>query len=476
MVMTEVTVRPTGAVPRLSAVTRVLRELPDLLAFANPESPLYWNRGDRGCVGVGEVLRLSFTGADRFVAASRAWREIAAAAVVDDPVGMPGTGLVAFGTFAFADDSAAESVLIVPRLLIHRHRGTAWVTEVTAVSNPSSGSEVGASALAAGPEFGRTAQLGAGREAAEVLPAERELDAATWAGVEFLPADSSGVRGAAGGSEIEAYLAGVREATDRVVAGELEKVVLSRQVAGELRPGQDLRVPLQRLSERYLDCWTFAVDNLVGASPETLVRSTSGAVSARVLAGTRARHPEDAVRDRAARDELLRSAKEQHEHDFAVQSVVSALAPHVSELRTSDAPFALQLPNVWHLATDLGAALGAEATALELVDALHPTAAVAGTPTVDAVAMIAELEPFDRGRYSGAVGWIDAAGDGEWVIALRCAQLDAVGEQRTAGGDEVPARRIVATAGGGIVEGSDPQHELGETVSKFRPITEAFGA
>lgn len=458
MVMTDVTVSQAGEAQALSAVTRPLRELPDLLAFADSEYPLFWNRGDRGCVGIGAALRLTFTGPDRFVEGSRTWREIAARSTVDDPVGMPGSGLVAFGTFAFADESASESVLIVPRLLIHRHRDMAWVTEVTLLG------EEAALAVAADP--------------ASVLPGARPLAADGWAGVELVAPEVAAVRAPAadavgpkfgvsmGGSHVDAYLAGVRDATARVVAGELEKVVLSRQIAGELPAGADLRVPLSRLSERYLDCWTFAVDGLVGASPETLVRSTSGAVSARVLAGTRARHSEDAARDRAARDELLRSAKEQHEHDFAVQSVITALAPHVTELRTSDTPFALQLPNVWHLATDLGAALGAESTALELVDALHPTAAVAGTPTADAVALIAELEPFDRGRYSGAVGWIDAEGDGEWVIALRCAQLgepDAVGE-----------RTLVATAGGGIVEGSDPQHELGETVSKFRPITEAF--
>ncbi|MFD1201179.1 isochorismate synthase MenF [Leucobacter albus] len=437
MVKTDATVSPAGDVPTLRAVTRPLGKLPNLLAFADEHAPLFWNRGDRGCVGIGELLRLSFTGPDRFRAASARWREIAALAAVDDPVAMPGSGLVAFGTFAFADESAAVSVLIVPRLLIHRHRGTAWVTEVTLA--------------------GETSELERGADPAELLPTERAVDAASWAGVELRPA----------GSTVDAYLAGVADATARVVAGELEKVVLSRQIAGSVSRGSDLRVPLARLSERYLDCWTFAVDGLIGASPETLVRSTSGAVSARVLAGTRGRHQEDAARDRAARDELLRSAKEQHEHDFAVQSVVTALAPHVTELRTSDAPFALQLPNVWHLATDLGAALGAESTALELVDAQHPTAAVAGTPTVDAVAVIAELEPFDRGRYSGAVGWIDAAGDGEWVIALRCAQLGEAGPDG--------ARALVATAGGGIVEGSDPQHELGETVSKFRPITEAFG-
>lgn len=420
--------------PTLRVVTRPLGDAPDLLSYADPAHPLFWNRDDRGCVGVGETLRLVFSGPNRFTDASQAWRDIAARAVIDDPVRMPGSGLVGFGTFAFDDASAAESVIIVPRLLINRHRGTSWITEITDASGATSGAELPDPRLPAQSAFG------------------------DWAGLELEPVDGT----------VDAYLSGVREATRRIDAGAVEKVVLARQITGLLGAGSDLRVPLERLSERYLDCWTFAVDGLVGASPETLVRSTGGAVSARVLAGTRGRHHEDAQRDRAARDELLRSAKEQHEHDFAVQSVVTALAPHVREMRTSDEPFALQLPNVWHLATDLGAGLGADATALELVDALHPTAAVAGTPTSAAVAMIAELEPFDRARYSGAVGWIDAAGDGEWVIALRCAQ---VGEADSSG-----QRTVVATAGGGIVAGSDPEHEYGETVSKFRPVTEAFTA
>lgn len=422
-----------GGAPTLRVVTRPLVDAPNLLEFADPAHPLFWNRDDRGCVGVGEVLRLVFSGPHRFTDASKAWREIADRAMIDDPVRMPGSGLVAFGTFAFDDASETESIIVVPRLLINRHRGMAWITEVS---------------VASASAFDGTSE--------PQLPEQRALG--EWVGVDLeAPAGS-----------VDAYLAGVRDATRRIDEGELEKVVLARQISGELDPAADLRVPLARLSERYLDCWTFAVDGLIGASPETLVRSSGGAVSARVLAGTRGRHHEDAQRDRAARDQLLRSAKEQHEHDFAVQSVVTALAPHVREMRTSDEPFALQLPNVWHLATDLGAMLGADATALELVDALHPTAAVAGTPTADAVAMIAELEPFDRARYSGAVGWIDAAGDGEWVIALRCAQVSEA--------DELGVRCMVATAGGGIVPGSDPNHELGETVSKLRPITEAFAS
>lgn len=436
-----------SAVPRLRAVTRPLDQAPDLLALADPVEPLLWHRGDRGCVGIGETLRLHFRGPERFRDAAAAWREIAAAAVIDDAVGLPGSGLVALGTFAFADSSAADSVLIVPRILVARHRNRWWITETTILSADSRG--------ASDPEPLSDAPI-------LIPPAQ---PAGSWPGVEFAPQQLAGHTPAAG--SVASYLDGVRESVRRISRGAAEKIVLARQVEGTLPSGSDLRVPLTRLAERYLDCWTFAVDGMIGASPETLIRSTDGAVSARVLAGTRARHAEDPQRDAQARDELLTSNKEQHEHSFAVQSVVTALSPYVRELRTSEEPFPLQLPNVWHLATDLGASLDERSSAIELVGALHPTAAVAGTPTADAVAAIAELEPFDRGRYSGAVGWIDAAGDGEWVIALRCAQLGPVDP-------DTAARTVTASAGGGIVVGSDPDHEFGETVSKFRPVTEAF--
>lgn len=433
-----------SVVPRLRAVTRPLANAPDLVSLADPAEPLLWNRGDRGCVGVGEVLRLRFEGEARFADAARAWRRIAEVAQIDDPVRMPGTGLVALGAFAFDDRSAVESVLVVPRLLVARHRGASWITEISEIT-----------------EISGTTEQHEPEQHAPGLP--EPSGPGSWDGTDFTARESS----RAPSGSVEAYLAGVREAGRRIARGEAEKIVLARQIEGTIAADSDLRVPLRRLAERYLDCWTFAVDGLVGASPETLIRSTGGAVSARVLAGTRGRHVDDPHRDGHARDELLTSAKEQHEHAFAVQSVVTALSPHVRDLRTSEEPFPLRLPNVWHLATDLGAALGEESSSIELVGALHPTAAVAGTPTSRAVDAIAELEPFDRGRYSGAVGWIDAAGDGEWVIALRCAQ---VGPADPAMGE----RRVVASAGGGIVAGSDPEHELEETVSKFRPVTEAF--
>lgn len=423
-------------------MTRPLTSGVDLLSLTDPASPLVWLRGDRGAIGVGEALRLTFRGPTRFRDAAAAWQRVTAQATVDDPVGVPGTGLVAFGAFSFADGSDTESTLIVPRTLVAQHRDVWWVTTVHDAASEA------AAAAWNDPD-----------QPAHMLPEATAPGA--WPGVEFADLTSQTA------ASVAAYLAGVAEADERIARGELEKIVVARQVRGELAAGADLRTPIARLANRYLDCWTFAVDGLVGASPETLVRSTSGSVSARVLAGTRGRHPESAERDARARDELLTSSKEQHEHAFAVQSVVTALAPHVTDLRTNEEPFALELPNVWHLATDLGASLGEAGSSLELVDALHPTAAVAGTPTRDAIDAIDEIEPFDRGRYSGAVGWIDQAGDGEWAIALRCAQLNDK-DAKTG------TRQVVASAGGGIVAGSDPAGELRETVSKFRPITEAF--
>lgn len=416
----------SGSAPRLFAVSRPLDALPDesgLIRHADPRDPLVWIRGDRGCVGIGEVLRLAFDGAERFAEAGRAWRAIVERAVVDDPVGLPGSGLLAFAAFAFTDESPARSVLVVPRFIVSRHGDAAWATEISTEPirhDPSP---------PAPPPSG------------------------AWSGAD-LPIEAVD----------QSYLDGVEKATARIGLGRAEKIVLARRVVGRIRDEDDLRVPLTRLALRYEDCWTFAVDGLVGASPETLVRRTEGIVSARVLAGTRGRKA-DAGADARARDELLGNAKEQHEHAYAVQSVVTALGPHVRELECSDRPFALGLPNVWHLATDLRAVPGASASSLELAEALHPTAAVAGTPTRAAVEAITELEPFDRERYAGAVGWIDAAGDGEWVIALRCAQVDPAD-----GG----FRDIRAYAGGGILADSDPRREFGETVSKLRPVAEAF--
>jgi menaquinone-specific isochorismate synthase len=182
-----------------------------------------------------------------------------------------------------------------------------------------------------------------------------------------------------------------------------------------------------------------------------------------VLAGTAGRGTDPSI-DSAISAALASSAKNLSEHAFAVESLVNALRPYCSELRADEKPFSLALPNLWHLASDVQGVLREDASSLDIAAVLHPTAAVAGTPTETALGLIEELEPFDRGRYAGPVGWIDANGDGEWAIALRGAQVTEVDGQTS----------VRAYAGCGIVAESDSAAELAETELKFSPIRNAF--
>jgi len=413
-----------AARPRLVVRTEPVDELAPLIPRADPRHPLLWMRRGEGIVGLGETLRIETGGRSRVVDAAAAWTSLAADADVDDRVGLPGTGLVAFGAFAFADASESTSVLVVPELVLGIREGRAWVTRITLATD---------AAASDAPEI------------PEPTPKRRVPR------VTFSP----------GAVPPEQYRAAVAEAVRRIDAGELEKVVLARQLLGRLDEEDGLRATINRLAEDYPDTWVFAVDGLIGASPETLVRVDHGTVSARVLAGTTARGAGEASdRERAAA--LASSPKDLAEHALAVASAVKRLAPHTARLDASPEPFTLQLPNLWHLATDLKGTLGDGSSALDLVQAVHPTAAVAGTPRRVALRVLAELEGFDRGRYAGPVGWIDADGDGEWAIALRCAQVS-------------PDGTVAAYAGCGIVHDSVPADELAETDIKFRPIVEAFG-
>ena len=377
--------------------------------------PLAFLRNGDGLIGLGEAVRLEFSGPSRLVDAATAWRSLVAAARVSDPVSRPGTGLVAFGSFAFADDSAATSVLIVPSVIVGRRDGVAWITRVDSAQPPA-------------------LQLPGSEFRAAMLP---------------------------GTMTRSVFTAAVQKAIEAIEAGRLRKVVIARDLRGHVPADVDLRRAITHLVRSYPDTFTYAVEGLVGSSPETLVRSEGGVVSARVLAGSAARGA-DAESDAESAATLVASEKEEQEHGFALQSVLVALKPHSGSLTASEHPFTLKLPNLWHLASDVTGTLTDGSSALDLVAALHPTAAVAGTPTDAALALIAELEPFDRGRYAGPVGWVDAQGDGEWAVALRCAQVS-------------PDGTVQAFAGAGIVAGSDPDRELAETALKFRPIVDAFG-
>lgn len=418
------------SLPRLVATTREITPLDDPLLRASATDPLAWIRRGDGIVGAGpELLRLDIGEDGRMSALTDIWHAIVQATEVDDDVRLPGTGLVAFGTFAFDESSETPSTLIVPSTVIGRRDGRQWITRIV-------------------------------REGAEPSPVEDAPYGPQW----------SATLGP-GRMDPAAHSAAVRSVLDRIAAGEAEKVVIARDIAGTVPAGADLRRLVRELAHGYPDTWTFAVDGLIGASPETLVTVSGGTVTARVLAGTVARGA-DADEDTALSVSLATSEKNIGEHAFAVTSVLDSLRRFTSELSAPDAPALLRLPNLWHLSTDVTGTLSNGATALSLVQALHPTAAVGGTPREAAMRIIRETEPFDRGRYAGPVGWIDGNGDGEWAIALRCAQFG------DAGADEPPSadatRAVTAHAGGGIVPGSAPESELDETRVKFRPIVDAL--
>jgi menaquinone-specific isochorismate synthase len=414
-----------GVAPVLSVSTEQIDDIRPLVPLVDARHPLVFLRRGQGIAGIGEALRLEFSGSSRFRDASDAWKRVAASAKVSDPLGLPGTGLVALGAFTFSDESAKTSVLIVPSIVIGRRDGVSWTTRIVLGGGASTSSGTGATP-----------------------PTPQPLGNDFSVKFDFGPLDRPG------------YVHAVETALTHLRAGELSKVVLARSMVGQLPDGADLRVLLGDLATGYPDTWTFAVDGLIGSSPETLVTASRGSVTARVLAGSAPRGI-DPTADLESAAALATSSKDLDEHQFALRSLLASLAPHARNVTSSEQPFTLKLPNLWHLASDVEGDLSDGSSSLDLISALHPTAAVAGTPTDKALALISELEPFDRGRYAGPVGWVGADGDGEWAIALRSAQVDDDGT-------------ITAYAGAGIVSDSDPEKELAETRMKFRPVIDAF--
>jgi isochorismate synthase len=262
------------------------------------------------------------------------------------------------------------------------------------------------------------------------------------------------------------YADAVRRAVARLRAGELEKVVLARtlQLTGD-QPF-DAGALLHRLAARDPNGYTFAADlgggrTLVGASPELLVGRRGRRLTANPLAGSIPRHP-DPAEDRRRAAALLESAKDLREHAVVVDAVADALRPLTVGLDVPSRPQVISTASMWHLSTVVtGEVADPDISALRLASALHPTPAVCGTPRAAARAAIADYEPFDRGFYTGMVGWGNARGDGEWVVTIRCA---------VAQGDT-----LALYAGAGIVADSDPEAELAETSAKFRTLLDGLG-
>jgi menaquinone-specific isochorismate synthase len=392
----------------------------DLITRLPEPAAVAWVRRGEGLIGWGEAARITLpAGEDRFTVAEKWFRSLLDSAEIDDEVGVPGSGPVAFGSFSF-DPASDGSVLIIPRAVLGRRDGRAWLTTI------GSPSEIGDPLPVVAP--------------GQVRWHDGSLSAPDWERA-------------------------VAAAVSSIKAGRLRKVVLARDLYATAPEPLDPRILLHRLAARYPDCYTFACGGLVGATPELLVRREAAGITALVLAGTTPRG-KDAASDQALGAALLASAKDIEEHGYAVAGVRQSLIPLCARLDVDPSPFLLKLANVQHLATAVTGTLarqkdpGPAPSALAVAAALHPTAAVCGTPTDTAMELIRELEGMDRGGYAGPVGWLDGQGNGEWGIAMRCAEVDGAG-----------ARLF---AGCGIVAGSDPAAELAEAQAKFKPMQDAL--
>jgi menaquinone-specific isochorismate synthase len=389
----------------------------DLLAALHDSCrPLAWVRRGDGLIGVGETATITVpAGPGRFGVAGRLFRGLCEASETEDRVGLPGCGLVAFGSFTF-DAARSGSVVTIPRTVIGRRSGAAWVTTITAV--------------------GQREQV---RDERPPVPAAEP-------------------RG--GGLAAAEWEQAVATAVRRIRAGALRKVVLARDLRVTAPAPIDVAAALKVLADRDPDCYVFACAGLVGATPELLIQREGRQIRSQVIAGTAARGSGPAE-DAAMRAALAASVKETEEHRYAVESVSEALAPLCADVTVDAAPSVIRLADTHHLATAIRGRLSAPVPVLELAGLMHPTAAVCGTPPDTAMAVIKELEWMDRGRYAGPVGWMDAHGDGEWGLALHCG--------------EIGGYRARLFAGCGIVAGSDAAAELAEAKVKFQPMLRALG-
>jgi isochorismate synthase len=275
--------------------------------------------------------------------------------------------------------------------------------------------------------------------------------------------------------EPAAYLDGVTQALKLMQTGSLRKVVLSRSLHLSATTPIDLQQLLRNLAQRNPSGYTFAVDllpgadpssagrrrTLIGASPELLVSRSGLQVLANPLAGSAARSP-NPVEDQERAATLLKSSKDLHEHAVVIDAVVEAMRPYCKKLDVPAGPSLVSTQTMWHLSSRIcGELVDPSISSLKLAVALHPTPAVCGYPTGLAHEAITSIEPFDRGYYTGTVGWCDANGDGQWAVTIRCAEADE--------------HSLRLFAGAGIVVGSKPESELAETEAKFRTMLHAMG-
>jgi len=400
--------------------TEILGEVPTLSGIATDhEISSSWIRGGDGLIGFGVHSTITLKGRDRFSEAGAWWREERSKFTIENNVHGSGTGPIVFASFAF--DEEEDSVLVIPEIIIGRKGDKAWITWIGEKPQPKLSTN-------------------------ETTPTNPILTSQE------------------GALSDEEWMSRVEEAVRKIKDGELEKLVLARDSKITSDQKIDISRLIQSLESEYPSTWIFLVKNLIGATPELLVRLSKSLVTSRVLAGT-IRKTGDEARDLSLAASLAKSSKDLEEHEYAVRSVASALSLYCSSTNVPESPFVLHLSNVMHLATDVTGVVNESATPTDiftLISALHPSAAVCGTPTEKAKQAIADLEGMSRGRYAGPVGWIDARGDGELGIALRTGQIN----------DERSGVRIFA--GCGIVAGSNPVDELAESQAKLIPMRTAL--
>ncbi|MGZ4124009.1 MAG: isochorismate synthase [Actinomycetota bacterium] len=418
--------------PPLAATTKRLGPAFDLLANYRPGGFFFERRG-LGVAAAGTAARVRTPGGAGRIVRLGQLATATLAEIRSVPAGPPP---VAVGALPFDDGWPAE--LTVPeRVVVRREEGETWQLDVV-------------------PEG--LAPLDDARE----RWTGRAMPFAAFADIQLRP-----------DPEPDEYAAAVAAATGRIRASGLQKVVLARSLLVDAERELDVKQLLWRLRAVDPDCFTFAAPEmdldpvvgrpggaLVGATPELLVRKHELEVRATPLAGSAPRYG-DAERDRASAERLFASAKNREEHRFVVEDVAHVLGGFCDDLTHPREPELLGTANVWHLATPFQGRLhNRTTTVLDIVDALHPTAAVCGAPREDAREALAELEPIDRGCYAGPVGWVDANGDGEWAIALRCAEITGA-----------TARLF---AGAGIVADSIPEAEVDETERKFLALLDSL--
>ena len=388
----------------MRAVTLPLEEHHDLNDVAGGDGYLFVRNGV-GVAGRGVAALVPADEAAAFLAAIDH----------DDRVG--GIHPVAIGAVPFVPGSA--STLIVPRVTVGAGPdGRRWVTRIDGADDP--------------------------------LPPDTT------------PAPAAAAFTVAPRTPIDRYLAAVTVARDAVRAGRLVKAVIAREVDVHSDAPIDVHAVLLRLKAAFGSSYRYSVDGFIGASPELLVAVDGSTVRSHPLAGTAPRSGDVDV-DRVTAERLVASTKDQIEHRVVIDMIHDTLLPWCSFLDWEPEPSVVTVANVMHLATEMEGHLSdPRPDAVTLVRALCPTPALGGFPRDDALALIAEVEGFDRGRYGGAVGWVYAAGNGTWAVAIRCAELSA--DRRTA--------RLVA--GGGIVADSDPLAELAETQAKLQAMLAAI--